>query len=718
MVANLHRYFGTFERLAFGIALSCGPADSIYAFEACRVTVPPIVDGKLSDRGWNECVPATIFTQVLPRLGMMPSEATEVRVAYDEDSIYFGIRCYDSEPDKIIAKQLQHDGSFEADDYIYISLDTFGRARDGYYFAVNPAGARQDGLIGDFSRSDSRWDGLWMAKTATDDLGWTAEIAIPFTSLSFDPGNANWRWNIQRGIRRHQESIRLHAISPSMSVMSLSEFGPLPGVHGTQTGLGLELKPGVTFNVDKTPDEPSATEVRPSLDLTYYLTPSLKANATINTDFAEIEVDDRVLNLSRFPLFLPEKRDFFLQDAPLFSFGGINRNPLPYYSRRIGLSEEGEPVDIQYGGRLTGRAGPTSIALLGVRQDAHEDVDATTLLVGRVSTQFTSNFSAGAIGTHGNPTANTDNSLLGADSSWHQTDFLGDKELLIRGFVQTTDSEAFSAVDYAWGGDIDFPNEPFDMHLFFKEIGENYDPAMGFVSRRGIRNYIGSFRYTWRPNTDFVRSFSIGTRPEITTNLHGEKVAEEHDWVIFSIYSPAVDRYSLALAEDFDAVDEPFDILDQLVIPAGNYRFAKINQSIRTSSARALSVEVYYNFGGYYTGNRTSYGMDFEWRPSRFFYLSAGQRIQDIDLPDGDLQVQIVRSRARVSLTPDLSWSTLLQYDNQSREISVNSRVRWTYRPGGDVYFVVNNGWNYDTNHTLANLGTGVALKAGTTMRF
>lgn len=420
--------------------------------EALRVTKPPVINGKLNEDCWKIAKTITNFTQVLPVAGNPPSELTEVYFLYDELNLYIGIRCYDSEPEKITAKQMQRDAFLRSDDYIKIALDTFGRQQHGYYFIVNPTGARVDGQIQDFYVERKNWDTIWQARTTINKSGWSVEVMIPFKSLSFDPTREYWGMNIERVIRRKQEVIRWTALTPAKEMTLLSDFGELRGLTNIHQGLGLEARPVMSVNFkDDREQNRQNWKLKPWLDIAYNIKPTLLAQATLNTDFAEAEVDDRRVNLTRFPLFYPEKRDFFARDAALFSFGGIEYSPLPFYSRRIGLDAEGNPVDIIGGLRLTGRFDGTSIALLTVQQDEHNDIKSKNLSVARVTTQVFDESNVGFIGTYGDPLSNGDSALGGFDFNYINNKLPNDKQFIGRVYFMGSSSDRLDGTDAAFG---------------------------------------------------------------------------------------------------------------------------------------------------------------------------------------------------------------------------------------------------------------------------
>jgi len=666
-------------------------------YEIHRTEQPPVIDGKLDDACWKQVPALTHFTQVLPVEGAEPTERTEVRFTYTTDYLFIAVRCFDNEPNKIIVKQMQRDTSLRSDDMVMIAFDTFFRQRDGYFFAVNPAGAYTDGLIENFSRTSRLWDAVWQARACIDNQGWTAEIAIPFKSLSFDTKRDVWGCNIERVIRRKQEVVRWTAISAAKPVTSLADFGELRGLTGMKQGMGLEVRPFTSLKYeDDVLTEEKTWNLKPGTDVTYNITPSLKANATFNTDFAEAEVDERIVNLTRFPLFFPEKRDFFLQDSSLFNFGGLRRSPLAYYSRRIGLSAEGELVDIIAGGRLTGRIGNTSIALLDVQQDKIGDIQSKNLFVGRVSTKVFEESDMGLIATQGDPRSNGNNNLFGFDFNYLNSRLPNDKRLIGHIWIMHTSSDNLGGEGTAFGGNLDFPNEPLDMGVTFRQISEKFDPALGFVRRTGIRDYIGSFEYIWRPNTTLIRRISLKARPYLTTDIGNHIVAENHDLPTLTVTTPAGDRLAFEYTFYRDVLDESFEIHPGIVIPPGNYRYPRFKSFLRSSQARAVSIGGGYNTGEFYNGSRRDYKGWFNWRPNRYLSSSLSYELQKVQLHEGDFNVRIASATVNLAFTPDLSWNTLIQYDNVSSEVGLNSRIRWTYKPGCDLFLVANQGWDYD----------------------
>lgn len=687
-------------------------------FDAIETSQPPVLDGRLDDPCWQTAPALTNFTQVLPVEGAPPSERTELRVVFTADHLYIAVRCFDSEPGRILATQMRRDAWFNSDDVVSVAFDTFARGRDGYLFAVNPAGARRDALFSRFGGENTDWDTVWDARARVDDQGWTVEIAIPFKSLSFDPRAGTWRWNVERVIRRKQETARWTALSRAKAFTALEDFGELRGLRGLRQGLGIEVRPYArgTYTDDGVTGG-RRLEFKSGFDVTYRITPTLTALGTYNTDFAETEVDGRVVSLSRFPVFFPEKRDFFLQDAPLFSFGGLPAGSSPFYSRRIGLGVDGRPVDIIGGGRLTGRAGGTSVALLNVYQDAHAGLEAKNLAVARVSQQALAESSVGGIFTFGDPRSNSDAWLGGLDFNYQNSRLPGGNVLAGSAWFMFSDAARAGGGDTAFGFEAAYPNEPLDARIIFRQWGGQFDPPLGFIDRPGVREYIGSVRHIWRPNTRWVRSVELGAQPFFTSDLGNRIVAEEHEAPVLTIRTPAGDELEMEAEYNRDVVDEAFEIWPGVTVPAGDYGHWQFDLSLETSPARPVSAGLSLDHGDFYSGRHTAYRSSLDWRPSRHVTLGAAYELRQVRLLEGDFDVHLASLRFNLALTPDLTWSTIAQYDNRSDDAGFNSRIRWTWRPGNDMFLVWNQVWNYD-NARFARLTSEVMLKAGATFRF
>jgi hypothetical protein len=428
-----------------------------------RTATPPVIDGDLSDVVWATAAVVDDLHQVSPTEYAEPYEHTEVYILYDDDALYVAARLYDTEPDLITARNLRQNDNIGQDDRFYVTIDPFNDRRSGYFFGLNPNGVRADGLYRNVSEFYGDWDTIFDAAAGRFEGGWTAEIEIPFKSISFDPTTDTWGLNFSRSVVRKNEVIawvsRNRAYNPAVSGLAI-------GFGGLKQGVGLEVVPSLAASNRKNfVTGVTDSNVEPSLDLAYRLTPQLNASLTINTDFSATEVDDRQVNLTRFGLFFPEKRDFFLREADIFEFGGIGgqrqsmipglntlaQNGRPFFSRRIGLSRTGEIVDLDYGGKLSGRIGRWELGALSIRQDDFGLVNADNLSVVRAKLGVLEESNVGVIATEGNPTANLDNTLAGIDFLYRNTRLPGGRSLETDVRYQQSDTEGIADDDAAYG---------------------------------------------------------------------------------------------------------------------------------------------------------------------------------------------------------------------------------------------------------------------------
>jgi hypothetical protein len=691
---------------------------------AARAEAPPVLDGRLDDPVWAAAVAVTNFTQVLPNEGDAPSERTEVRFAFDARHLYVGIRCFDREPDRIVARELQRDAfgddarPFPTDDQVTLVLDPFRRGREGFLFGVNPLGAQADGRIENVSRTRPEWDGLWDARATRDEHGWTAELVIPFSTLSFDPRGEAWGVNVERVIRRRDETVRWATPLRSRETDSVAGIAQLRGLAGLEQGRGFEFRPYAAVTYRSEAEGEHGWEFRPGFDASYLITPALTATVTVNTDFAEADVDARVVNLTRFPVFFPEKREFFLRDAPYFAFGGIDYNPYPLFTRTIGLSADGKPVDILAGAKLTGRLGGTTIGVLNVQQEAYDDVPSRNLTVARVATEVLGESSAGLLLTHGDPFTAGDNTLLGADFNFLTTRLAGERSLESHAWIMGTDSDRAGGQDYALGANVYWPNLPWDLYTYFGQVGEDFDPGLGFVERAGIREYIGDYAYRWQLNARWAQRLDFVVAPYFVTDLDNVIETEDHALPRLRWVGPAGDILAATLRFRREQFEEPFEIWPDVTIPGGDYRFPSYRAEFEGASSRAVVPLAAFEAGDFYDGHFRAYELGADWRPSRHVLLGASGEMNEIRLPHGSFNTRLASARLNLALNPRVSWNTLVQYDNASDTFGLNTRVRWTLRPGTDFYLVFNQGWAVDPGTRLRSLNSDATLKGTLTWRF
>ncbi|MBI2515592.1 MAG: carbohydrate binding family 9 domain-containing protein [Opitutae bacterium] len=700
------------------IPLAATAKDDAPRIEARAAATPPKIDGVISPGEWDGAAHSDAFRQVFPRENSEPTERTEFWVTYDADNIYVAVRNHDSAGlAGLRAYSMQRDQDNGSDDLVRIVFDTFHRENDGYYFALTAAGGKHDGLIQNKTEPNDQWDALWIGKVSRDAGGWSAEFAIPLKTLSFDPANDTWGFNVARAVRRKQEAVRWSGFFRNKNTLSLPDLGELRGLHGLKQGRGIDLKPFASLTRHSAPEtDEHRYDFKPGLDLVWHVTPSLAATLTLNTDFADAEVDERKVNLGRFSLFFPEKRGFFTQDASLFAFGGLQQDNLPFFSRRIGLAEDGTKVDVLGGAKLTGRAGPWTIGVLDTQIDRHAGINGKNLLVGRIARQVLDESSAGLIFTHGEPRLNGSASLVGADFNYVNSHIAGTKVLNIHAAVQATDTDQAGGRGTATTVIVDYPNEPINFNLLLSRIDAKFDPALGFSSRTGIREHHPVLVYRRFPDWHGLRRIDAFAENVLITQLDGRRLD--------NIFYPGVELESIRgdtltiFAEDhLERLDNPFAIRSGIVIPARDYHWSVAHVQFRSTPSRPVTAYLEWREGGFFGGNRSDYEAELGWRPSHHLELATSYKLYDIRLPQGDFAVRLASLKAVYTVTPDLQFSVLGQYDNFSNRLGVNFRVKWIVEPGNEVFFVVNQGYDTTGDHLIPTQND-TSLKAAWTFRF
>lgn len=670
-------------------------ADSLSAetrtLEARPVEGEIVLDGFLNEPDWDRVPAAGGFTQREPAAGTPSTERTEVRVAFTPATLYVGIRALDSDPGAITAKEMRNDAPLFQDDAVAILLDTFLDRRNGYMFETNPNGARAEGLISDEGDSvNMEWDGVWQVAARRTEDGWAAEMAIPFSTLRFTPGGGDWGLNVRRMIRHKNEEAYWAPIPLEADIYRFSLAGRLRGLDGISPGLNLRVKPfAVASGRESLASEQVSTVEDAGLDLKWGVGRGLSLDLTVNTDFAESEADEQQVNLSRFSLFLPEKREFFLENAGIFDFGP--RYPYgpplfrPFFSRRVGLGPEGEPVPIEFGARLTGRTGPWSVGLL----DAQTGDDNWGVM--RVKRRVGDQADVGVVATnHDGPEGRS--SLYGADADWRS----GDSRLKVRGFWAGSDDPE-QGTDWAGGVNASYRGPTLRWNLEAVQIGGGFDSEMGFLRRRGVRRLSPMLTWVPRPDIPGIRNLFFEGRGEIYTDLDGEVQSSYLGADLFSFRTKSDDAFSIYGEQTYERLSEPFEIRPGVVIPAGEYRWDHEGVWFETNASRPVSMEAWYQVGGFYDGERTAQGTSLRLRPSRYLRAESSWDRNRVELPGGSFTTNLFREKLQVNLTPDISTAAFVQFSDAAELLAANLRLGWTYRPGADVFLVFNQTWDAPT---------------------
>lgn len=703
---------------------------------AIRTETPPEIDGRIVEAQWERAGYIEGLRQKIPVAYGEASQRTEVFVLYDADFLYLAIRAHERDPSRIIATKMVRDGDMGSDDRIAISLDTFLDRRNGYHFEINPLGNKRDGLIENGAES-FEWDGIWYAQARIDAQGWTVEVAIPFQTLSISDERTTWGMQIIRHTKRNGEEDRWASPTPEIEAFNMNGNGNLEGLVGTRQGIGLDIVPTLAIrHQDDGQTGREDTDFDPGVDAFYRITPSLTGALTVNTDFGEAEVDERQINLTRFSLFFPEKRQFFLQDGGIFDFGGLQRNPLPFFSRRIGLSNQGEEIDILAGTKITGRIGPVNVGLIDVVTDEYrrlpdangdrEEIGVKNLVAARASLNVLEESTVGVIFTHGDPNRDEGNWLVGADANLRKSDFLGNRTLVARAWGQHSrtrdigsnacgrgfdaDSMNDDSSDFAWGTRLAYPNDRVNWYAIAEGVDEDFCPGLGFTSRTGIRNYYAGYRFRHRPER-LVRTLDHNVSGSLVTDNRDDFESAAITIEPFNITNAPGDSLEVGYTRVFEEPDFDF-VIRGVPIEADDYAWDRWNIDFTSSNGRPVSVGLSIRAGGFWDGDRFDIVPSVAWRQSKYLVLSSTYTRQDVELDAGDFVVHIASLRVDIQFNPEISWNTFAQYDSVSDSIGINTRLRWIIEPGREFFLVLNQGvvidgddWERGESEPRAKLG-------------
>ena len=706
-----------------------------------KLNTPPTLDGILDEPIWYEATQINDMHQVEPTEYIQPTQETLVYVYHDDESLYIGARLFDSNPDAMVANVLRQGEAFWSDELFAVIIDTFNDKRNGYRFQVNPNGLRMEGIFVNTTNTDMNWNGIWRAAASADQEGWSAEMAIPFKTLSFNPNNDTWGINFERDISRGEEGIawvsRNQTTNPSIAGIAV-------GFEDLQLGRGLDIVPSLVISSQKNYADlpPTGENTSPSLDLYYKITPSLNSALTFNTDFSATEVDDRQVEFTRFNLFFPEKRAFFLRDSDIFQFGRIGsldgysagqmdtfsrpdlQSAQPYFSRRIGLSSSGQPVDLDMGAKVAGRLGGWNLGALTIQQGEHGDISATDIFVGRAAANILEESTVGIIVTDGDPRSNSGNSLVGIDLRYANTRLPGGRALETDLWYQESSTEGIDGNDSAFGLRIRAPNSTgFRGQLGFKRIEENFFPALGYVNRSGVNDQIFKLGYTIRPEGGRYSAIYSGIDAQRIELIKGDLQTQVITLRALEVDTASRIRGYLRIHKTEENLSEPYSIWtrgsDSVVIPIKKYSFDETELDLNSDHTKEVWGNFNYQAGDFYDGERERISIGLGWRPSIRLRTTLSYALNDVKLPHGNFSTRLVQLRNDIIFSSTLSWVTLLQYDDISETMGINARVHWIPEAGKEAYIVLNhNLQDFDRDNRFSSVSADLALKFNYTFRF
>jgi len=700
--------------LVAGIALT----SSAFAQEPPRIRAGVIagdlhVDGVLDEPMWAGAQLIDEFTQTDPDEGRPATARTSVRVLANASAIAIGVVC-DQDPDDLVSFSVRRDAGLNNEDHVRIVLGPFLDGRSGYVFTINPTGARYDGLIEPGGDDNADWDGIWDAATKRTSSGWSAEILIPIQTLSFNPDLREWHFNLQRRIQRRLETDRWAFPARQYQLTQTSRAGVLTDLPEFDLGIGLTVRPAVTTGAGvPAPDADIDGKFHPSIDATQRIGANLLASVTVNTDFAETEVDTRRTNLTRFPLFFPEKRTFFLEGSDIFSFGlGLEEDVIPFHSRRIGLVE-GHEVPIIAGGKINGRVGDTNVGgtVVGTNDVVGVVPNETVMAVGRVKQNIWSESWVGAIATVGDPLARSGSWLGGVDFTYATSSFRGDKNLRAGAWGLATGRDDLQGDTTAYGFQVSYPNDKWEVELTHKRIGRDFDPSLGFVPRRAVHLINGQINNRTRISSGPFQQLTHEFEPSIATDLSGK-------WESYRVFTAPVnwrfrsgDRFEFNANPTGERLTEPFEVEDGVVIAPGSYHWMRYRIEVGTAQKRRLYTQVTTWLGGFYDGDLQQLIWTGAWNPLPLVTIEFTGEHNVGHLASGDFTQTLVGNRLRINISPDLSIASYVQYDTGSDSIGVNTRLRWTFTPVADLFVVYNHNvqslaerWQLESNQLLIKL--------------
>ncbi len=710
-------------------ALYC-PSISQEHVKAVRFETPPHIDGLISEEVWKQAIPVTEFIQREPHNGQPFTEKTEVYIGFDHLNLYIAFRCY-GDPQLITAKELARDVSLGNDDRIQVILDTYHDHRNGYWFQVGPRGSIGDAFVSENGASFNKaWDGLWTGKARIHSEGWDAEMAIPFKTLGFKKGQEQWGLKLIRNYMRNQEIGYWPVANLNSYRFQVSDAGVMEGLEGITQGVGLDIVPYALTGAEyRREDQATDPLLNAGFEAYYNITSNLKAAITVNTDFAQTEVDQQEINLTRFNLYYPEKRDFFLDGASNFNFGingdqenGWNNRLIPFFSRNIGLDSAGRPIPLQYGTKITGQAGPWNIGAMYMK-DRREGWDHSHFVVTRISRNFGDQSQAGLISTYGNSMSDLPSYLVGLDLKLGTSRFRGNKNMAFTMYglkshtVFEDPSTGDAGRELAFGAEFVYPNDLLFFRLGHMQIQENFVAGIGFVPRSGVRQSYGEVMVGPRPEKWGIMQIKAGTGMDHISSFDGQLLTREWNATPLSVRFLSGDQVIYKMTSSYEYLDEPFQIYQEHVIPEGSYSFFWHTFSLHSAERRNVWGWLDYRTGEFFNGNRNEIKLKAGYKVVVPLFVGGEVVRNHITLPDGAFTANIYRLNLNILFSPDITLYNFVQYDSKSETIGWQSRFQWILKPGREIFLV----WNSiarDPYERFQLDEAGVRLKVKFTVRF
>jgi hypothetical protein len=696
-----------------------------------RIDVPvidkgPVIDGDLSDPAWKHAAFFDELTQVEPVEGIPADPKTRILLIRDSRCFYVAFECFEPSPEMMVVKDMKRDGSMAEDESVKIVLDTFSTGRTGIFLVLSAAGGKLDALMTDNGkRMNISWDAVWEGKTRILADRWIAEIAIPFDGLSF-PVNDVWRINFERYHGARRAYYRWCGARRHFSVFTISELGEISGFAGIQPGLGLEITPYFkTRYHDSHVEEREFLKCDSGGEINWKITTQMNATLSLNTDFAETEVDMQRVNLSRFGITFPEKRDFFLRDSNLFEFGwesGFSggANIVPFRSRRIGLAPDGSEVPMEYSVKLAGKAGPWSLGFIGAHTGALSSTDTpeADLFVLRPSFGFSEKLSIGGVFTHGNPAADRESFTSGIDMSYSDSDLTPGLLQLNAWTLRTENDQEKKDAGHAFGIRGTLRTADWNYSLISMSSESTFNPALGYVNRPGESLLSGSVGWTPRPENSGIRNYSWSLSPSMWTGTDGNMVSSSLSTTLFGFSLHSGDSFSLVHHFNTDKLTADYVPVEGSVVAADDHIWQDFSMTAGFSRTRDLSGSISATAGEWYDGRIVGYGASAIWMPNSFLSVTSSYNENRIEIPASSFVTHVEKLTLGVSFCPELRVDTLVQHDNVSDNIGFQGMLRYTHGEGRELFFVANMNWVEERDGTIVPLTHDVIVKVQYSFRF
>ncbi|MDC0003318.1 carbohydrate binding family 9 domain-containing protein [Porticoccaceae bacterium] len=687
----------------------------------------PKIDGLMNEDVWLKAESTNQFFQSDPDEGQPGTEKTQVRVMYDQDTLYVFIEAFDSRPDLLIAKTMSRDVGVSGGDTVSIKIDSLNSKRNAFLFTTNPAAVKIDAIIENNQTTRIEWDAIWDVATTINDKGWTAEFKIPARSINYNDTAPGWGLQINRIIGRKNEHIRWASPDRSISLADVSKYGVLHGIRELNAGKGIEAKVygSATYNRIEQPDSITASDIEASGDLYYRLTPKLTASATFNTDFSDTPLDSRQINTGRFSLFFPETRDFFLQDAAIFEFGGLvfsdpyfgDRNGLPFFSRNIGLAGGVSP-NLDAGLKLSGEIGDVNIGLLSTRMGSIESLDEQTLSTVRMSSTLSNDSKIGFMATSGDPRGEVEQSLFGIDYQYRQAAGNGGILSIDTSVIQAS-GDAQSNGGFA-GIAARYQSDEWTNFFMARHYDEDYDPRLGFINRQGIDSYNAMIWRFWRPEMKAIQVIDGGVSGSSTVSKDGD--TDNHKLAAFANFTlPLGDWFHLDYSSNEVEINNTFSIAGLLPVESSTYGYEIINFRYSSARSREFSVSFKVNCCEIYDGDYLSTTSSMFYQPSPSLNFQIHHIYNEFKLPSGELDFQIINSTLDMSVSPQLKFSLQLQHDTISDQLSLFGRAFYEITPAFEGFVGIGHAAALQSENYTRDyqpLETGFAIRLGQTLRF